>query len=209
MNDLGQVTGYDSTNESQGFSTKEFLSKWDFTVHELYLYGMFLILPLGIAGLIFSFRRSVRLGLMLTLWFLPGTLLYNSYYWGHEAAGVGFLRFFLTLFPPLIVAAMWLMRNANLGAIATDGIPIQKRWQGSIATPIGAGFLTAATAALGLWITLPHMERQHRGNMNLAYSAQRVMAKIKSLLRSIMRPSDLDICAAGLIPCSRNTPIVS
>ena len=93
------------TNESAGFTTTEFLKKWDFTVQQIYMYGMFLILPLGLMGLALSFRKSARLGLILTLWFLPGTLLYNAYYWGDRMQGVGFLRFFLTLFPPLIVGS--------------------------------------------------------------------------------------------------------
>jgi hypothetical protein len=45
------------------------------------------------------------------------------------------------------------------------------RERGSIAVPIGAGIFTAAACGVGLMIALPHLERQHRGNLNLAYSA--------------------------------------
>lgn len=174
---MGYVTGYDQTNESQGFSTAEFLKKWDFSVHELYLYGSFLIFPLGVLGIAMLFRRSVRAGFMLMLWFLPGALLYNAYYWGQQAPGVAFLRFFLTLFPPLIVAAMWLMQTATLGARpAADGAANRRR--GSFAAPIIAGILTAATAWIGLWISLPDLERQHRGNMNLSISTHHISDKI-------------------------------
>ena len=201
---MGQLTGYDATNESQGFSTKEFLIKWDFTIQQLHLFGMFLILPLGVAGLIFIFRRSIRLGLLLTLWFLPGALLYNAYYWGNHIPGGAFLRFFLTLFPPLIVAAMWLMRSATVGATITDG-NLPRRWRGSIATPIGAGVLTAAAASLGLWISIPDMEHQHRGNMNLAYSARRIMAKTNPKASSHISP-DAATQMSGTVPIPNIDP---
>ena len=67
---LGHITGYDQTNESIGFSVTEFLTKWDFTVQQLYAYGLFMLLPLGIAGLALMYRRSWRAALFLTLWFL-------------------------------------------------------------------------------------------------------------------------------------------
>ena len=58
----------------------------------------------------------VVLALLLTLWFVPGVLIYTAYYWGLNrggGGGVGYLRFFLTLFPPAIIAACWVMRRAS------------------------------------------------------------------------------------------------
>lgn len=170
---MGQITGYDATKESSGFSADYFLHKWDFTVYQLYLYGLFLFLPLGIAGLCIMFRASWRTALVLTTWFVPGALLYTSYYWGDRVPGVAFLRFFLTLLPPLIIAAMWLLRSAGLGARETA-----QRRAGSVFSPLAAGILTAATAAIGLSISLGDMERQHDGNLNLYYSLTHVAAKI-------------------------------
>ena len=79
---LGHLTGYDATNESVGFSTTEFLRKWDFTIYQIYVFGLFLFMPLGIAGLVLMFRNSWRIALLLTFWFVPGALLYTAYYWG-------------------------------------------------------------------------------------------------------------------------------
>jgi 4-amino-4-deoxy-L-arabinose transferase-like glycosyltransferase len=172
---MGHLTGYDTTNESIGFTTAEFLRKWEFTVQQIYLYGSFLVMPLGFVGLILLCRASARLGLAMLLWFLPGVLLYTSYYWGSQMPGVAFLRFFLSMVPALIIGMAWLLRSATFGAITR---PVEGRTRGSFAGPIAAGLLTAAAASVGLMISLPDLERQHRGNMNLAYSAHFALAKI-------------------------------
>ncbi|HMB95270.1 MAG TPA: hypothetical protein VKK61_04450, partial [Tepidisphaeraceae bacterium] len=124
--------------------------------------------PLGIAGLILMYRKTWRIALLLTLWLLPGTLLYMTYYWGNNAPGVAYLRFFLTLFPPLIIAALWLLREAG-------------GERGSIVAPLTAGILVAATAAVGLMASLPELERQQRGNLNLHFSDQQILAKINPM----------------------------
>ncbi len=165
---MGHITGYDATNESGGFTSEMFLNKWEFTVQQLYMYGLLFLFPLGIAGLFFMFRGAARSAMLLTMWFLPGTLLYIAYYWGEQTPGIGYLRFFLTLFPPLIIGAFWLMRAAESTSLGRE------RWGFSIAAPIGAGFLTAATAAIGIYYSTPDIALQHRGNLNLAYTAREI-----------------------------------
>ncbi len=164
---VGHLTGYDTTNESSGFSIDNFLKKWDFGFYQLYLFGMFIFAPLGIAGLILMFRSARRAAALMTLWFVPGTLLYLAYYWGDDMPGIGFLRFFLTLFPPLIIGAMFLLKSAEIAG------------KGSIVSPLAAGILTAASAAIGLYGSLGDLERQHRGNLNLHYSAEQILAHVK------------------------------
>jgi hypothetical protein len=171
---MGHATGYDTTKESAAFSTREFLSKWDFTIEQLYVFGLFLLTPLGIAGLILMYRSSWRIALLLTLWFVPGTLLYTAYYWGNQAPGVAFLRFFLTLFPPLIIAAVWMLRVAGIGVSASVG-----KSSGSISAPLATGILVAASAVAGLSASLSDLELEHRGNINLHVSAEHILAKIK------------------------------
>ena len=201
---MGHITGYDQTNESMGFSTAEFLKKWDFTVHELYLYGSFLIFPLGLIGIALMFRRSARAGLMMALWVLPGALLYNAYYWGQQAPGVGFLRFYLTLFPPLIAGCMWLLHAACDGANLDR---TNRRRTGSFAAPLAGGLLTVAAASVGISISLPDLERQHRGNMNTSISGHRVLDKIQSTtsgrgskVETAHRPAPVIIADEGLFP---------
>jgi hypothetical protein len=164
---MGHLTGYDDTNESRGFSIDYLINKWDFSVYQIYLFGLFVFLPLGVAGLISMYGSARRMALLLSLWFVPGALLYTAYYWGANLPSVGFLRFFLTLYPPVIIAAMWLLRSA-----ASSG-------KGSIASPLAAGAVTAAAVSIGLWGSLSEMERQHRGTLNLHYSAQQIMSHVK------------------------------
>lgn len=181
---IGHFTGYDSTNESNGFSLKYFLDKWDFAVNQIYLLGLFVFAPLGVAGLILMFRSNRRAALLLTLWFVPGTLLYTAYYWGGNAPSIAYLRFFLTLFPPLIIAAMYLLHSAQ---------PIGK---GSIAAPLAAAVLTASAAAIGLWGSIDELVRQHRGNMNMRYSAREITSHIPKDLPS--RP--MILADGGMFP---------
>jgi hypothetical protein len=164
---VGHFTGYDSTNESSGFAMKYFVEKWDFAVYQVYLLGLFIFAPLGVAGLILMYRTNRPLALLLTMWFVPGAFLYMAYYWGDNVPGVDYLRFFLTLFPPLIIAAMYLLRSAG------------SQISGSIASPLAAGVLTACAAAVGLHGSLDELVREHRGNMNLHYTAQQIISHIK------------------------------
>jgi hypothetical protein len=165
---IGHVTGYDGTNEGQGFALKYFFEKWEFAIEQIHLFGLFIFAPLGVAGLILMFRSHRLTALLLTLWFVPGALLYTAYYWGLNQPGVWYLRFFLTLFPPMIVAAMFLLRNTQRSAGR------------SIASPLAAGVLTAIAASIGLWGSLHELTRQYRGNLNLHYSAREILTHIKS-----------------------------
>jgi len=203
------LTGYDTTHESTAFRWDEFVKKWEFTVQEMYMYGAFMIAPLGIAGLTLLFRSNWRAGLLLNLWFVPGALLYTSYYWGQQVPGVGYLRFFLTLFPPLIAAGFALLHEATGQPISTPlpqpgpGVPGddekspgrpaypstptlwlgtgqgEKTGGGSFAAPLAAGILTAIASISGLYVALPNLIRQHAANLNLAYSVRRVLQDIK------------------------------
>lgn len=170
---LHTITGYDATRESTGFTIEEFKSKWEYTIQELYLYGMFFVLPMGILGMLLMFARAWKMALLMVLWFVPSVLLYTAYYWGENSPGVGYLRFFLALFPPIIASSMFLIKTASRGLmLRQDGEHQLSFRRGSIAIPIGAGLFTAMVAAVGIYVSLPDMERQHTQNEKLAYSAK-------------------------------------
>ncbi len=158
---LGHYTGYDPTNESGGFTWHEFVSKWEFVSQEMYDNSIFLIPAIAIVGMISIFGRSCRWGFLLASWFLPGALLYTAYYWGGNLVGPGYLRFYLSLFPPLILAAMWLMVT-------------QAR------SPLAAGVVVAIAAAIGVRVALPTLERDHASNLNLAYTVNGIVATVPS-----------------------------
>jgi len=187
---IGHLTGYDTTHESGGFTTEEFVRKWDLSVQHLYIYGLFLFAPLGVAGLGLMFRGHRRDALILSMWFLPGALLYTSYYWGAQAPGVAFLRFFVTLFPPLIVGAMWLLKTAGSGSSGSR--------PGAIAEPLSAGFLTASAACVGLLGSLHVMTVQYLGNVNLEVSAENASRAIDNSGRRTSQP--IIFADEGLFP---------
>ena len=68
---MGSWTGYDTTNESTGFSWPEFQNKWEFMAQQLYDYGLFFVVPLAVLGFVAMYQASWRVGLLLTLWFVP------------------------------------------------------------------------------------------------------------------------------------------
>ena len=110
-----------------------------------------------------------------------------------NAPGVGFLRFFLTFFPPLIIAGMWLLHSAGIGQDTAqtpetqaepdtiDTLYPTPRWRGSIAAPLTGGILTAAAAVIAIHFTVPNKRAQHRGNLNLSYSAHRILANVHTV----------------------------
>jgi 4-amino-4-deoxy-L-arabinose transferase-like glycosyltransferase len=110
---MGNWTGYDTTNESTGFTWANFVEKWEQTLNQLHGTALFFIFPLSIFGLVLMYRWQWRVALLMTLWFVPGVLIYNSYYWGADLRGLAYLRFFATLLPPMIVCAAWLMHHAG------------------------------------------------------------------------------------------------
>src|SRR5688500_2033424 len=88
----GHLTGYDSTNESIGFSWRDLQNKWQYTIQQLHLYGLFFVFPLGILGMLLMLARGWwRVGVLMLLWFVPSVLLYMAYYWGQQMPGIAYL----------------------------------------------------------------------------------------------------------------------
>jgi hypothetical protein len=156
---MGHYTGYDPTNESGGFSWREFQNKWEFVAQELYDNSVFFMPAIAIVGLLAIFGQSRRWGLLLTSWFVPGGLLYVAYYWGGNTFGPGYLRFYVALFPPLILAALWLTITQARSTLA-------------------AGLVVAIASAIGLRTALPAMERDQASNLNLAYTVNRIVGNL-------------------------------
>jgi hypothetical protein len=109
---------------------------------------------------------------------------------------MGFLRFFLTLIPPLIVGACWLFatlfRDASSLVKIEVGEPRAVGWMratfGSPQRAVGAvaiGVIAALTSTATLRNTLPHIERDMVQNTNLATTA-----KIIRLYTASVAPSE-------------------
>lgn len=151
---VGSLTGYDSTNESTGFTLAELQRKWRWGIDQFYNTGLYFVLPLSLLGMLLAFRWNWKLGLWLTLWFMPSTVLYLSYYWGMNLPVWGFLRFFASVLPAGVIAAVWVMQRAAVsggvaGSAAGDS---PRRLIVAVGVTVAAGVAVAAVAG---WLIDP------------------------------------------------------
>ncbi len=107
--EMGTLTGYDATNESTGFAWAFFYDNWETITRQLSENGLFFMMPIAIAGLIAMFWWNWRVAVFLWLWIGPCLTIYTFYYWAPD--GVGYLRFVLTILPPMLVGGFWLVAH--------------------------------------------------------------------------------------------------
>ncbi|WP_428936748.1 ArnT family glycosyltransferase [Fontivita pretiosa] len=167
---MGTITGYDTTNESSAFTLARLRDQWETVFQQLYDYGVFFILPLAVLGLAMMWRWNWRIALILMLWLVPGMVVYTSYYWGRASMSWAYLRFFLTLFPPMILAAVWYVTQQGKSQPAEG--------RRSFAAPIAAGVVVAFASAVGLRNALPVMLRDVASNWNLAYTTDTIIQRV-------------------------------
>ena len=160
------LTGYDPTNESTGFTWDSFKVNWETMLREMYDMGLFFVLPFSLMGLVLMWRWNAKLTLVLTAWVVPNLALYTAYYWAPDNASIGYLRFFLTIFPPLALSAVWSIRWF-IDLAATQGV----RW-----TPvIAVGLVLALACGFDLFNALAITENDARTNVGLAAGAEQVL----------------------------------
>ncbi len=158
-------TSYANTNESTGFTLNFFNHNFERMTRTLHDMGLFLFFPLGLLGIGLMFARHARAAALLALWFLPSVLVYTAYYWSPES-GVAYARFFLTQFPPIIAAAMWLVGSAAFSPDIRTG--------GAIVARVSIGLLTAYAAGVGVMRCLGGFEAGSGANprANLVFTAR-------------------------------------
>jgi hypothetical protein len=166
---MGSWTGYDATGESTGFDRKYLAKNWDLLLRQLSGTGLFLVLPVGVLGLVHLFARNWRLAVVLWAWVLPGVLLSGSYYWAPENMGIAYARFFLTVFPPLALGAVWCMT-----ALVPAGPHAERSFRWVIA-PLAALILVLAAGAHNVWASLPMLAGDHRRALVVADAADKVV----------------------------------
>lgn len=179
---FGAWTGYDPTRESTGFSLENLQNNWETMTRQLANTGLFFILPLGIIGLIRMMRSKLRLSLVLWSWALPAMFLYTAYYWAPDGANIGYMRFFLTLFPPLVIAAAWLLEQ--LFTIARrPASPLRnmgsklKVFIAHLLSPLPLGIAAAVAALMGLSAAMPMMENSYRADLAIQSASNTVLHK--------------------------------
>ncbi len=114
---MHHLTGYDTTNESTGFTWDKFQENWEIMLRELYNTGLFFTLPFALLGAFLLVQWNGRVSAVLAAWALPNLLLYTSYYWAPDGPNIGYLRFVLTIFPALSLATVfafkWMVDHAH------------------------------------------------------------------------------------------------
>jgi hypothetical protein len=176
---MHSLTGYDSTHESTAFTWAEFHDKWEFTIQQFYEEGLLFSLPLGFLGVAMLYRISWRFALLMTSWLIPGVLLYSAYYWGDNMAGPWYLRFFLSLFPPLALGAAYLVRAAAIGGAVAQKPTASQPWdffpRGALVWQIALSLiLVGAAGAIGMRIALPQMRVDRDTYQNTTFTISKI-----------------------------------
>jgi 4-amino-4-deoxy-L-arabinose transferase-like glycosyltransferase len=110
---MGTWTGYDPTNESDGFSWSYAIDNWETMLRQLTTSGLFFLFPLAIAGLIMMFWWNWKLACIFAAWIVPCLTVYTFYYWAPDGSLTSYLRFFETIIPALAVCAMWMLKTVS------------------------------------------------------------------------------------------------
>jgi hypothetical protein len=177
---LGSLTGYAPTGESrvgEAFRWEYFAANWAGTLRQLNGTALFASLPIGVLGLLLLAGVNWRTALVLWAWLVPGLLLYTSYYWSPaEPGSVHYLRFFLTLFPPIAVAAGWALTN-----LAPSERRVGSGWRAAAAWAVVLG-----AGAYGVWSALPLTEAERERSRAVALAAEKLMGDAKAPAGSVV-----------------------
>jgi len=167
---FGDITGYDSTNESTGFSFEWFEINWTTMLGQLNATAVYFVLPLSVLGLVRMVGRDWKLASILMAWALPTTLLYMAYYWAPDNTGVSYMRFMLTILPALIAGAVWFVSQDILPAVqrgVTDLQPLPTRPSRGVWSAVLLGVVGAIGGAYSLGVSTTMLENDHRRNIVL------------------------------------------
>ena len=141
---MGHLTGYANGGESADFRLTFFASNWDVVLRQLSVGGLFLVFPIGLAGLGAMFWWDWRTAGALALAVVPCLLTYASYYWAPVGAfdDVRYLRFFLGTLPAVSAAGFWWVRRGRewAGGPGRRLEPGESRWVCIIAVAAGVLF---------------------------------------------------------------------
>lgn len=146
---LHRLNGYAATHESTAFSLGHLARHWRLALSQLFTLGLPLLFPLAVVGLVLLTLRNRRLGIVLWAWTLPNLLLYMAYYWAPD--DIAYTRFFLSIYPPLVLGMAWLLTRPLRGLEGTS------RW----VQPAIALAVVLACGAFGARESLPVLKSIH------------------------------------------------
>ncbi|HEY8666953.1 MAG TPA: hypothetical protein VIL86_09820, partial [Tepidisphaeraceae bacterium] len=175
---MGTLTGYDPTNESDGFGIEYAWDNWETMLRHLNNGGLFLFFPLALAGLVALFWWNWRFATMLLSWILPCVGIYVLYYWAPDSFGmvdhmhIGYLRFFLTILPALAMAAFWVIARIDQAAVDAKQIGLARTVR------IGAGVMCFIAIAVHLHDGTNVMEMDRYSRLILQMNTEYVLANV-------------------------------
>ncbi len=159
------VTGYSLCGESTGFGWKFFKENWWLMLTRMDTGGLILLFPLGLVGLAYLATHDAKRGLLLGLWAVPGLFLYSAYYWAPQGDGPGYVRFFVSVFPPLILSALALLCYA---------VRARPWWW-----EVGLGMFVIVVATANLREAMRQLDRQRDRLLFAKETTERVQDKLK------------------------------
>lgn len=171
--EMGVWTGYGPTNESTGFAWSYFAENWDTLLRTLFQSGLMLLFPMALGGVLSAFWWDRRVATMLALWIVPNLLVYTAYYWAPDGNSIGYARFFLSIFPPMAIAATGLltwpgreMRSAGASEAVVK----------SLARSGGAVMVVASllSAGMGVVQSIEPLQMDRLQRLNLLSRSERV-----------------------------------
>lgn len=170
---IGTYTGYDPTNESkpgQSFTVEHFLENWETMLRHLGNNGLFFIFPIAIIGLTWMFSWRHRVALVIAAWILPCLACYTLYYWAPDGTNIGYLRFFLTIFPGLTLCAMWV-----LGHLTNLMTQHARSWPGKFAAAMVVPVAVLLSLAVHLWNNTRDLESTQYSRLVLKRNADQIL----------------------------------
>jgi len=161
---FGSVTGYDSTNESTGFSREWFVKNWPTMLTQLNSIALYFVWPLAVLGVVRMWGRQWKLAAVLSAWVVPATLVYIAYYWAPDGNSVSYMRFMLTILPGLVSAAVWFLTDLHAVETGASARPRLTALYGIVSL----GTLGAVGGLVSVNGATPMLENDHRQNLVLA-----------------------------------------
>jgi 4-amino-4-deoxy-L-arabinose transferase-like glycosyltransferase len=149
---IGTLTGYDSTNESTGFAWSNAADNWETMLRHLNTYGLSMMFPFALAGLVLLLQRRRQAGIVMCAWIIPCLLTYTFYYWAPDNNSVNYARFFQTILPGLSICAVWFLMQITSWDSLRD-LPLSSARRNALKTTgaLFLGLLAVGVAAIKLF----------------------------------------------------------
>jgi hypothetical protein len=166
---LHHASGYALTRESTAFGVGYFIHNWRTAFLQFYETSLFFILPLTVAGAIMAFAWNWRTALVMWAWAAPAILIYMAYYWAPDREDkLQYMRFFLSILPALLLAAVWFLRES------TGRMPARFACLGATA----AGVVVAIASCVNLRAALTDAAAEQWENLACMVMQQHVLAHL-------------------------------